>query len=142
MHVSVPAIPPGKLTGKYQSESSSIIQNRVQKARDIQIKRFRSLPIKSNAEMGSRLMKQQPYIIANALAVTTTIIYVICRVLVGLFPDVSFIIAQSWFHGIELSKLDSWNLTMSSFVLGLISSTISAWVIGYIFAKVYKLFIK
>lgn len=87
-------------------------------------------------------MKQQPYVIANALAVTTAIVYVACRVLVGLFPDAFFAIAQSWFHGIELSKLDSWNLTMSSFVLGLISSTVTSWVIGYIFAKVYRVFVK
>ena len=40
MHVSVPAIPPGKLTGEHRSESSSIIQKRVQKARDTQLKRF------------------------------------------------------------------------------------------------------
>lgn len=87
-------------------------------------------------------MKQQSYAIANALAVTTAIVYVLCRLLVGLFPDASFTVAQSWFHGIELSRLDAWNLTLSSFVLGLISSSISAWVVGYIFVKVYKLFVK
>ena len=58
MHVSVPAIPPGKLTGKYQSESSSIIQKRVQKARDMQLKRFRGLKITSNAEMNNKQLKQ------------------------------------------------------------------------------------
>ena len=85
-------------------------------------------------------MKTQSYAIPNALAVTTAIIFVLCRVLVGLFPDIFFAVAQSWFHGIELSKLDSWNLTIPSFVLGLISSTTTAWVIGYVFAKVYKWF--
>ncbi len=82
-------------------------------------------------------MKQ--YVIPNALAVTTAIIYVLCRVLVGIFPDASFALAQSWFHGIELSKSSAWNLTMQSFVIGLISSTITAWIVGYIFVKVYKL---
>ena len=85
---------------------------------------------------------KQSYAIPNALAVTTAIIYVVCRVLVGLFPDVSFAIAESWFHGIEISKLGAWNLTMSAFVIGLISSTITAWVVGYIFIKVYKSFTK
>ncbi len=87
-------------------------------------------------------MKQQPYAIPNALAVTAAIVFVVCRVLVGLFPDGFFAIAQSWFHGIELSKLDSWNLTMPSFILGLVSSTATAWVISYIFTRVYKLFVK
>ncbi|OGD86027.1 magnesium chelatase [Candidatus Curtissbacteria bacterium RIFCSPHIGHO2_01_FULL_41_13] len=57
MHVSVPAIPAGKLTGKHQSESSSTIQKRAQKARDIQLKRFRGLKITSNAEMNNKQLK-------------------------------------------------------------------------------------
>lgn len=82
------------------------------------------------------------YIIPNALAATTAIVFVACRILVGLFPDTFFTIAQSWFHGIQLNQLNSWNLTATSFTLGLISSTITAWVIGFLFVKVYKLFIK
>ena len=58
MHVSVPAIPPGKLTGEHRSESSSIIQKRVQKARDAQLKRFKGLKITSNAEMNNKQLKQ------------------------------------------------------------------------------------
>ncbi len=58
IHVSVPAIPPGKLTGKYQSEPSATIQKRVQKARDIQLKRFKGLKITSNAEMNNKQLKQ------------------------------------------------------------------------------------
>ena len=83
-------------------------------------------------------MKVQSYAIPNALAVTTAIIYVLCRVLVGLFPDISFAIAQSWLHGIELSQLEAWNLTFVSFVLGIISSTITAWIIGYLFITCLK----
>ncbi len=83
-------------------------------------------------------MKNQSYVLPNTLAVTTLIVYVLCRLLVGLFPDTFFTIAQSWFHGIALNKLDSWNLTMSSFVLGIASSTITVWVIGYIFGYVYN----
>ncbi|MBI2598645.1 YifB family Mg chelatase-like AAA ATPase [Candidatus Curtissbacteria bacterium] len=57
MHITVPVVPPGKLTENYQSESSSKIQKRVQKARDIQLKRFRSLKITSNAEMNNKQLK-------------------------------------------------------------------------------------
>lgn len=85
-------------------------------------------------------MKLSLYALPNALAVTTGIIYVACRVLVGLFPEVSFAVAQSWFHGIGLSKLDTGNLTLTSFVFGLVSSMVLAWVVGFVFVKIYKLF--
>ncbi|MDZ4209942.1 MAG: YifB family Mg chelatase-like AAA ATPase [Candidatus Curtissbacteria bacterium] len=58
IHITVPAIPPGKLTGKFQSESSASIQKRVQKARDNQLKRFKGLKITSNAEMNNKQLKQ------------------------------------------------------------------------------------
>ena len=87
-------------------------------------------------------MKQQPYALANALAVTTAIIYVLCRVGVRLFPEAFFSIAQSWFHGIQFSRLDPGSLTMMSFILGLVSATIFAWLIGYFFASAYKFFLK
>lgn len=82
------------------------------------------------------------YAIPNALAVTTAIIYVLCRLLVGLFPDASFAIAQSWFHGIALSRLGAWNLTTESFILGIMSSTVTAWIVGFIFVKVYRFLAK
>ena len=87
-------------------------------------------------------MKHEPIVTANAVAATTAIVYVFCRILVGLFPDLFFTIAQSWFHGIALSKLDSWNLTTGSFILGIVSSTITACIVGYIFANIYNYFLK
>lgn len=87
-------------------------------------------------------MKNQSYALPNALAVTTAIIYVLCRLLVGLFPDISFTIAQSWFHDIALSRQDVLSLTLSSFILGIVSSTVTAWIIGYIFIQVYNFFLK
>jgi hypothetical protein len=87
-------------------------------------------------------MKHDPMTTANAVATTTAVVYVVCRVLVGLFPDISFIVAQSWFHGIELSKLSSWNLTMGSFILGIISATVGAWLVGWCFAHCYNMYLK
>lgn len=87
-------------------------------------------------------MKHEPMVTANAAAATTVIVYAVCRILVGLFPDLSFTIAQSWFHGIELSKLSSWDLTISSFILGVVSMAVTAWLIGYLFAFTYNWFLK
>lgn len=58
MHISVPAVKVDKLTMEQKAESSLKIQARVQKGRDIQLQRFKNLPIKSNAEMGSKIMKK------------------------------------------------------------------------------------
>lgn len=87
-------------------------------------------------------MKQYPLATANALAATTVVIYVVCTAAVVFLPDLSITIAQSWFHGIDLSKSPSVNITVSSFVLGIITVTIGAWLIGFVFAKIYNQFVQ
>lgn len=87
-------------------------------------------------------MKHNPVVTANAAGATTAIVFVICRILVGLFPDLFFSIAQSWFHGISLNQIDTSTLTSSTFLLGLISSAVTAWLIGYLFATLYNFFLK
>lgn len=60
IHLEVPAVKVEKLTSgtKIKSESSKDIRKRVQKARDIQTKRFKKLKITSNSEMSSRDVKK------------------------------------------------------------------------------------
>jgi magnesium chelatase family protein len=59
IHVDVPSVEMQKLISKSKnkSERSKIIQKRVQSARDIQIKRFKSTKLKSNAEMNTKEIK-------------------------------------------------------------------------------------
>ena len=87
-------------------------------------------------------MKHEPNATANAAAVTVAGLYVVCRIAVALFPDLAMSVAQSQFHGIELSKVSGWNLSVGSFILGLVTSTASAWLIGYVFANAYNYFVK
>ncbi|MBI3397332.1 hypothetical protein HY045_02550 [Candidatus Woesebacteria bacterium] len=87
-------------------------------------------------------MRHSPLVFANAFAVTTAVVYVVCRMLVGLLPDLSFTIAQSWFHGIELTKLNSWNLTAEAFILGVVTATLGAWLVGYFFGITLNFFSK
>ncbi|MEK7597266.1 MAG: DUF5676 family membrane protein [Patescibacteria group bacterium] len=87
-------------------------------------------------------MKHNPISTANAAAVTVAIVYIVCRVGVSLFPDLSMTIAQSWFHGIKLTQISELNLSLGSFVLGLTTSTIGTWLVGYLFAKLYNYFLK
>ena len=59
LHVHVPAVKVEKLTSPGgKSESSAWVRRRVQKARDVQVRRFRKLGITSNAEMSTRMVKE------------------------------------------------------------------------------------
>jgi len=55
----VPSVETQKLveTSKVKSESSEKVQERVQKARDIQTERFRGIKIKANSEMSTKDVK-------------------------------------------------------------------------------------
>jgi len=83
-------------------------------------------------------MKLNQVATANALAITTGVLFVVCRIAVSLFPDLMFAIAQSWFHGIELSKISVWNPSVSTFLLGLLSSVITVWLVGFTFVGIYN----
>ncbi len=87
-------------------------------------------------------MKHNPTATANTLAILSGTFYIICRILVSLFPDLFFSIAKSWFHGIELTNSGSWDLSITAFILGLVSITVSAWITGYLFAVIYNYFAK
>lgn len=87
-------------------------------------------------------MKHQPLAIANAAAVTMAALFIVCRAAFALFPNLTMSIAQSWFHGLEVSKASGWSLSIEAFILGLITSTTGAWLVGYTFTTVYNYFAK
>lgn len=61
IHIDVPAVKVEKLAWQNNPElveGSSIIRKRVQKARDIQTKRFKKLKIASNSEMGNKEIRE------------------------------------------------------------------------------------
>jgi len=64
LHIEVPAVRVDKLTGDsppaggVTEESSKTIKKRVQRARDIQTKRFKKTSLKNNAEMQTKEVKQ------------------------------------------------------------------------------------
>lgn len=83
-------------------------------------------------------MKYNPTATANALAVTTAIVFVVCRGAFLLAPELSLAIARSWFHGIDISKIAAQNVGADSFVLGIVTATVGAWLVGYLFATLYN----
>ena len=60
VHIDVPSVETQKLVGedKEKRESTKQIQKRVQKARDMQLKRFKGTFLKSNAEMATKDVKK------------------------------------------------------------------------------------
>ncbi|MCF7824366.1 MAG: YifB family Mg chelatase-like AAA ATPase [Candidatus Marinimicrobia bacterium] len=58
LHIEVPAIPFEELSAKQDGESSAVVRQRVQSARNIQIERFQNEPeIHSNADMPPKMIR-------------------------------------------------------------------------------------
>ena len=87
-------------------------------------------------------MKHDPSATANAAAVTTAVIYAVCALSITFAPELSMSIAKTWFHGIDITQISAWNITADSLVLGLVTATVGAWLIGYLFARLYNFFLK
>lgn len=89
-------------------------------------------------------MKHEPNTTANATAVTVGILYVACRFLVLLVPDLFLSITRTWFHGIDISKIAATTAAgdIGSFILGLVTSVGAGWLVGYVFALSYNYFLK
>ena len=82
------------------------------------------------------MLKEVPF--ANALAGVMGVFYIVCRLLVGIAPDLFRSITQSWFHGYDLSAIPAGSTTFGGFLLGLITAVLAIWVFGYFFAWAYN----
>ena len=86
-------------------------------------------------------MRHDPMATANAMAVTVAFIAVVCALAIILAPDLSLGIAQSWFHGMDLSKVRTTvSPSMDSILYGWITATNGGWIVGYVFANAYNWF--
>lgn len=87
------------------------------------------------------IMKHDPMATANAAAATTAFIAVACALAIILAPELSLGIAQSWFHGIDLTRVRTLAApSAGSIVYGWITATIGGWIVGYVFATSYNWF--
>ena len=77
-------------------------------------------------------MKANTTKLANAFALTLAILWTLCSFFVWLLPDLSLQITSWWMHGMDLSVMGSWRLTIGNFLLGGITAVISAWVTGWV----------
>ncbi|MBI2594102.1 YifB family Mg chelatase-like AAA ATPase, partial [Candidatus Curtissbacteria bacterium] len=58
MHLEIPAVKMEKLTADFEGESSKTVRARVQKARELALRRFKKTGIFSNAQMSSKDVKE------------------------------------------------------------------------------------
>src|SRR3989344_5290309 len=85
------------------------------------------------------MLKEQAF--ANALAVVTLGVYVVCRVLALVASDLLFAIGQSWFHTWNLDAVKSVApFDLGIFIIGAVTSTALVWITAYAAANLYNRF--
>ncbi|NOY15206.1 MAG: hypothetical protein GXP43_03235 [bacterium] len=77
-------------------------------------------------------MKDKKMIWANALALTTAVIWVVCSLFVVVFPGVSMLLMGWWMHGATMEGMMAFRVGVNDFLLGGVSLTISAWLTGFV----------
>ncbi|MEO8105295.1 MAG: DUF5676 family membrane protein [Candidatus Saccharibacteria bacterium] len=78
--------------------------------------------------------------LANAIAVTTAVLWVVCSAFVAAFPVFSASVTKWWLHGMQLSAGGSFHLDVANFIGGGTTLIFSAWVAGYILGWSLALF--
>lgn len=80
-----------------------------------------------------------PVRLANAATIVTVAVSFICWVFVTVAPDLSFGIANSWFHMINLDVVRlSQPVDFGTAIVGAFSLGVVAWTAFYSFAKIYN----
>lgn len=85
----------------------------------------------------------KPVAFANAFTVVGLGLYVACRVLSLVVPDLLFTVGQSWFHTFSLDSARTIApMELGSFILGGIAFGALTWVTPYAAAYLYNHFAK
>lgn len=75
--------------------------------------------------------------VANTLALTVGVAYLVCIIAVLLAPGLTTTIGNYLFHGIDISSLIV-ERSLGYSVITLITGTIAGWLIGAVFAVIYN----
>lgn len=81
----------------------------------------------------------KPIILANALTTVSLGLYVVCRVLTLVVPDLIFNIGQSWFHTFSIDTLQTAApFDAGTFIFGAVTLGIITWATTYLAAALYN----
>ena len=78
--------------------------------------------------------------LANALAVTSGILWIVCSILIWLVPEFSLSATRWWFMGLDIGALGHFNLDANIFLLGGLSTVVSTWIVGYVLGWLLEVF--
>ncbi len=85
-------------------------------------------------------MRHQPLASAKAAAATAGTGHPLCSLVVIYFPDFALGLAWTWFHGLNIPTNQTIQISLVSFVSGLVMAMLAAWVAGYLIAGFYNYF--
>ncbi len=87
-------------------------------------------------------MKLGKVTLANAFALTTVIVWVVCSAFILLLPDFSLTVVRWLFMGLDISALGRFNLDFTTFLLGGVTAVVSTWITGYVLGWSIEFFSK
>lgn len=82
----------------------------------------------------------KPQAFANAFALLTAIVYVICAGWVVVSRSGFMALTGTWIHGIDMEALPFKTPTFGDLVIGFVTATAAAWVAAYLLGWFYKRF--
>ena len=81
----------------------------------------------------------KPTVLANSVAAVWGAAYALCGIAAMLLPNLYFGVLNNWFHSINLELIKSTTpLSLSSFLVGLVTFVAYLWVITFATASVYN----
>ena len=78
-------------------------------------------------------MKINKMMYANAFAVTIAFVWAVCSFGVALFPAPSLMMGKWFMHGLDMTSLGFWKVTIDGFIFGGLVLVGFGWVTGYVF---------
>lgn len=78
-------------------------------------------------------------VVSLSLAITMVMAYLVCAFFVYLFPTGTLLFFNTWFHGIDLTKIASSRpMAFIDFIIGFISTFLVSYLTGAIFTVIYN----
>lgn len=85
-------------------------------------------------------MKTNKIIYANTFAVTVAFIWLVCTLGIWLFPDLSLTMGKWFMHGLDMTVMGTWKVTVDGFILGGLVLVAFGWLSGYVFGSSLEYF--